>query len=78
MKNIKEIGIGLFAIIGLTAITMGLKHTENLQETPTNQVWEMVGVEGTTNGAFLYNKVTGEVRMYIVGRDVYWKPKLKE
>ena len=78
MKNIKEIGIGIFAIIGLTAITMGFKNTENLQETPSDQVWEMEAVDGTSNGAFLYNKVTGEVRMYIVGREVYWKVKPKE
>lgn len=78
MKNIKEIGIGIFAIIGLTAITMGFKHTEQPQETP---VWEMISVEGSSSGspsgAYLYNNVTGEVRMYTNGRDYYSIPKLK-
>lgn len=81
MKDIKEIGIGIFAIIGLTTIIMGFKNAEQPQNgayvTPESHVWEMQDGAGQT--AYLYNKVTGEVRIYVNDRkDSYWVPKFKE
>lgn len=81
MKNIKEIAIGIFALIGFTTIIMGFKNAEQPQDvsygTPESHVWEMQDGAGQT--AYLYNKVTGEVRIYVNDRkDVYWVPQIKE
>ena len=65
MKNIKDITISIFAIIGFLAIVSGFTNneTENQQTygTPESHVWEMVNVDGR---AYAINKVTGEVRKY--------------
>jgi len=66
MKNIKDITISIFAIIGFLAIVSGFTNneTENQQTygTPESHVWEMVNVDGR---AYAINKVTGEVKAYV-------------
>jgi len=72
MKNIKDITISIFAIIGFVAIVSGFTNneTENQQTygTPESHVWELqtansnAGVSG--GRTYLVNKVTGEVRKY--------------
>jgi hypothetical protein len=61
MKNIKEIVIGIFAVIGFAAIVTGFTN-EAVQEhtVPESHVWE-VKVFGAGVGGYLYNKQTGEV-----------------
>jgi len=67
MKNIKEIIIGVFAVIGFVAIVSGFTTNNATQETthgtPERHVWEM---QGEGNGRTLViNKVTGEVKAYV-------------
>ena len=60
MNNIKDIIIGIFAVIGFAAIVTGFTNETSDPQYPESHVWEME----TTNRAYLYNKVTGEVRKY--------------
>lgn len=69
-SQIKDIVIGIFAVIGFTAIVMGFNNPAEPQQvtygTPESHVWELV-VGHTAAGegrAYLYNKITGEVRKY--------------
>lgn len=69
MKNIKDITISIFAIIGFVFILSSFTNQSEVQEThstPESHVWELVvGAYGNGEGrAYLYNKVTGEVRKY--------------
>ena len=68
MKNIKDITISIFAIIGFVAIVSGFttNETENQQmsATPESHVWEMKVSETDNGRVYIYNKVTGEVRKY--------------
>jgi len=62
--QIKDIVIGIFAVIGFTAVVMGFTNQTEPQQTygtPESHVWEMYGAEG--NGAFIMNKVTGELKV---------------
>ena len=64
MKNIKDITISIFAIIGFVAIIWGFTNqaeqsTQPTYGTPESHVWEAVGAEGSW--AWLVNKKTGEV-----------------
>ena len=65
-NNIKDIVIGLFAVIGFTSLIMGFTDTEQPQienfGTPDSHVWEMTSGDGRS---FLYNKKTGEVKLYV-------------
>ena len=66
MKNIKDITISIFAILGfvfvLTSFTSnGTQETQQVVNgTPETHVWEI-----TDNGtdAYMWNKVTGETRI---------------
>jgi len=70
MKNIKDITISIFAIIGFVAIVSGFTNNETEQEhsVPESHVWELQIAHsnaGPSGGrAYLVNKVTGEVRKY--------------
>ena len=70
MKNLKDIIISIFAIIGFVAIVTGFNNIEEPQQmyaTPESHVWSfhMSHPSGGVNGmAFAINKVTGEVRKY--------------
>ena len=65
MKNIKDITLSIFAIIGFVAIVSGFTNNET-EETESlsnqNQDWEIVSGGALT--AFKLNKVTGEVWGY--------------
>ena len=78
MKNIKNIVIGIFAVIGFAAIVTGFTN-ESVQEptfgTPESHVWEMVGVNSAVS--FLYNKQTGEVRKYGSVGNIWFSPREK-
>ena len=66
MKNIKDIVIGIFAVIGFAAIITGFTN-EAVEEIdpqyPESHVWEMYRTpsDGIT---YTLNKKTGEVRKY--------------
>jgi len=66
MKNIKDITISIFAVIGLVAIITAFTNQPeqaNQTTTPESHVWEITVYDsGTNQGGFLLNKVTGEVR----------------
>ena len=62
MKNIKDITISIFAIIGFVAILSSFTNQPQSQVsygTPESHVWEIYGAEGNTG--FILNKITGEV-----------------
>ena len=71
MKNIKDIVIGIFAVIGLFAIASGFSNNQNqvAQTSPESHVWEIQCYHGggssavTAGRCYQYNKKTGEVRM---------------
>jgi len=69
MKNIKDITLSIFAIIGFVAILSSFTNQSKTQEThgtPESHVWEAMSVESTAQGerVYLYNKATGEMRKY--------------
>lgn len=62
MKNIKDITLSIFAIIGFISIITAF-NTQSQQQnhgTPESHVWGFGN--NMSNDAFLFNKVTGEVR----------------
>ena len=72
-SQIKDIVIGIFAVIGFTAIVMGFNTPSEPQQvtygTPESHVWEMyMNSTETRTKVFLINKKTGEVRKYDEGR----------
>ena len=70
MKNIKDITISIFAIIGFVAILSSFNNqTQQTHSTvPESHVWEFhlnnPAQQGQDADAFAINKVTGEVRKY--------------
>ena len=65
MKNIKDITISIFAVIGFVAIITGFTNNQAQQTTPESHVWDLIIGEATSNSegrAYMWNKVTGEVR----------------
>ena len=73
MKNIKDISLSIFAVIGFVAIlssfTQEVVYTEKQisNGTPESHVWSFHMNDGTEAGksfAFAINKKTGEVRKY--------------
>ena len=64
-SQIKDIVIGIFAVIGFTAIVMGFNNPAEPQQetyaTPESHVWETVARD--MEDIYLLNKVTGEIRM---------------
>lgn len=71
--QIKDIVIGIFAVIGFTAVVMGFTNETEPQQTygtPESHVWEFHLSDvssyqfGARSQAFAINKVTGEVRKY--------------
>ena len=66
MKNIKDITISIFAIIGFAFLLSSFTPNGAEQQvygTPESHVWEW-SKQPDTSRPFLYNKVTGEVRKY--------------
>lgn len=68
MRNIKDIVIGIFAVIGFTAIVTGFttNNTNSGEHTvPESHVWEVIIGNSTPTSegrAYMWNKVTGEIR----------------
>ena len=66
MKNIKDITISIFAVIGFVALITAFTNQPeqaNQTTTPESHVWEItVYSAGANEGGYLLNKVTGEVR----------------
>ena len=70
MKNIKDITISIFAIIGFVTILSSFNNqSQETHGTPESHVWEAISVESTTQGerVYLYNKATGEMRKHSKG-----------
>jgi hypothetical protein len=78
--QIKDIVIGIFAVIGFTAIVMGFNNPQEPQQvtygTPESHVWEVYLREGTTG--WLLNKVTGEVKGLQASNETVFIPKVKD
>ncbi len=67
--QVKDIVIGIFAVIGFTAVVMGFTNQTEPQQiygTPESHVWDLHVVDGGefSGRAFAINKFTGEVRKY--------------
>ena len=62
-SQIKDIVIGIFAVIGFTAIVMGFNNPAEPQQVtstvPESHEWELV-MSVTSTDAYIYNKKTGE------------------
>ena len=81
MKNIKDITISIFAIIGFVFILSSFTNQSEPQEThstvPESHVWELKMMDvGEKHYRYIYNKVTGEVRE--VTKKGYFKIPLQE
>jgi hypothetical protein len=67
MKNIKDITILIFAIIGFYSLLTGFTK-ENKVTTPESHIWEFhMTSESNSTRAFSINKLTGEVRQHSTG-----------
>jgi len=80
MKNLKDIVIGIFAVIGFFAIASGFSNNQAQASTPSvpeSHVWEMYRVDQSPY-AYVLNKQTGEVRKYMNSSRNYTIPPLKE
>jgi hypothetical protein len=67
MKNIKDITILIFAIIGFYAMVTGFTKKEQIT-TPESHIWEFhMTSESNSTRAFSINKLTGEVRQHSTG-----------
>ena len=67
MKNIKDITILIFAIIGFYAIVTGFTKKEQIT-TLESHIWEFhMTSESNSTRAFSINKLTGEVRQHSTG-----------
>jgi hypothetical protein len=71
MKNIKDITLLAFAVVGFYTIITAFSSTESNQPqpqqvygTPESHVWEMW--KPNTSSYFSFNKKTGEVRSYSI------------
>ena len=62
MKNWKDKVLGIFAGIGIMSLLMASNSQQpNVNYgTPESHVWELN--DGPAQGAFLYNKVSGEIK----------------
>jgi len=59
MKNIKDIVIGVFAVIGFGAIVTGFTNETSDPQYPESHVWDLKTTDYKT---IVFNKQTGEVR----------------
>ena len=69
MKNIKDITLLAFAVIGFYTIITAFSSTESNQPqqvyaTPESHVWEIAVSSGNYPRAYTVNKITGEVRKF--------------
>ena len=72
MKNIKDITLSIFAVIGFISILSSFNNQtqQETHGTPESHVWEfhispfMIGTTASVAPSYAINKVTGEVRKY--------------
>ena len=67
MKNIKDITISIFAIIGFAFLLSSFTTNGAEQQvygTPESHVWDLK-LPDDSGRAFLFNKVTGEVKLFV-------------
>ena len=79
MKNIKDIVIGIFAVIGFTAIVTGFTNEAGQEPTfgtPESHVWD-IHIKETGTVYFMFNKKTGELRSYEIINTAAEKRALK-
>jgi len=81
MKNIKDITLLAFAVIGFYTIITAFSSTESNQPqqvygTPESHVWEIYRQDDSAY-AYLLNKVTGEVKKYTSSAKYYTIPQKK-
>ena len=65
--QIKDIVIGIFAVIGFTAVVMGFTNQTEPQQTygiPESHVWELEFPDAGAIVMYAINKKTGEVKYY--------------
>ena len=82
MKNIKDITISIFAIIGFIAIITAFTNqpeqaNQIVYGTPESHVWEMYRATESSY-AYILNKQTGDDRKYQSTGKNYTIPTLKE
>jgi len=83
MKNLKDIIIGIFAVIGVLALVTGftnddektLMQKSQILATPESHVWEFSEAMPSPSGIkqpriYVVNKVTGEVKLFKGGSQV--------
>ena len=69
MKNIKDITLSIFAIIGFVAILSSFNNQTH-DTVPESHIWEMHSISHDTRSfVFAINKQTGEVRKYETYKD---------
>tara|TARA_B100000989_G_scaffold296402_1_gene279596 strand:+ start:73 stop:327 length:255 start_codon:yes stop_codon:yes gene_type:complete len=67
--QIKDIVIGIFAVIGFAAVVMGFTNNEGVQQpilnlaSPESHVYEMHCDNDDKSTCFIYNKRTGRARV---------------
>ena len=76
MKNIKDITISIFAIIGFVAILSSFNNQTH-DTVPETHIYEMYRAEGNSY-TFWLNKKTGDVRKYESSSKYYIIPTLKK
>ena len=74
MKNIKDVIIGVFAVIGFAAIVTGFTNVKeevdiqnpSILATPESHVWEYATSNkiGPTTAIYVINKQTGDIRYH--------------
>ena len=62
MKNIKDITISIFAVIGFVGIITGFTNNQAQQTIPESHVWKFYVTGQRAN--YLVNSVTGEIRLF--------------
>lgn len=83
MKNIKDITISIFALIGFLVIITGftnenensVQQSSSILATPESHVWHIAEF---SNGSYtyMYNKETGELRVLSsLAAKKYWSPQ---
>jgi len=76
--KLKDVLLYSFAAIGVCSLLIAASGSPQLATStvPESHVWQMQDGAGQT--AYIYNKKTGEVRMYVNDiKDDFWIPKFK-
>jgi hypothetical protein len=78
MKNIKDITLSIFAIIGFVTILSSFNNqSQDPHTTPESHAWEVRMSGDRLVNNILFNKVTGEVKTISVSGKKFVIPTLK-